>query len=724
VIERDHGRPIGAVVVSDGLTVTRTRDDGTFTLPDRPDAEFVWACVPSSHRALEPGWFVDVRASAPAAVELVLAQRTEPVGDGCRFVQVTDVHVSVDDGARVRPIIESGVVAPPGVRVIGEVTGGELREDLEVIVAREQPDFVAATGDLADYGQPEELVAYRDAITGLGVPVASVPGNHDHLSILVREAIDEFFRDFAARPNPSGLAPGDAFRQEFFGGDWRRSNSGRGPWLDVMGPLYSSFDWGGVHVVLYDGEGRRRYGDDYPQDAWLAADLAMVGPDTPVFVCTHFPETRAFFRERFGTVRLVGSASGHWHGTRVWHDGEAAHWTSSTTGFGGIDFTPRGYRVIEVDSTGARAEWVTMEQPTSAGTRVTGRAAALGDRVVYATEHGDGRGAIHSAPGAGWTHDLTAATRGGVVTDGSLVFATDLAARIVALDAASGARVWAHDLGDSSVRWNLGVPVVRDGVVYAGSAMSVHAFSAADGTPRWRTELAPEDWAASWGGLAVGDDTVIIGATNDHLDLAALDAHTGAVRWRHGHRDVAGVSATPAIVGDSVLAARAPGWLAAYAVGDGSKQWEVPLDDAWPVALATTSTLALVRSATGRVTAHDLGGGALVWECALGPGLRAARPYSRVPGGERSPLVVVADRVWTATRNEVVAIALGTGAVEERHELGEEVAEELAEELAEEVAEEVATVVAVGRNVVAVTVDGRIVPIRRADSQGRIASRG
>ena len=55
------------MIVSDGLAVTRSSDDGTFTLPDRADAEFVWTCVPSTHRALEPGWFVDVRAEGSAS---------------------------------------------------------------------------------------------------------------------------------------------------------------------------------------------------------------------------------------------------------------------------------------------------------------------------------------------------------------------------------------------------------------------------------------------------------------------------------------------------------------------------------------------------------------------------------------------------------------------------------------------------------------------------------
>jgi outer membrane protein assembly factor BamB len=295
----------------------------------------------------------------------------------------------------------------------------------------------------------------------------------------------------------------------------------------------------------------------------------------------------------------------------------------------------------------------------------------------------------------GWTRELPVAARGGVATDGARLFATDLAARIVALDATTGAAVWAHDLGDPSIRWNLGVPVVRGGIVYAGSAMSVHAFAADTGTPQWCTELAPEDWAASWAGLAADADTVVIGATNDHLALAALDAADGRVRWRHGHRDIAGVSATPAIVGDVVVAARAPGWLAAYTVPDGAKSWEVPLDDAWPVALAATGSRIYVRSATGRMTAHALDGGALVWECGLGPGVRAGRPYSREPGGTRYPLVMLRDRVWTAAFDAVVALDVDTGAVVQRHDVGAEVA----------------TVVALDDlAVAAVTVDGRVVP--------------
>jgi len=44
---------------------------------------------------------------------------------------------------------------------------------------------------------------------------------------------------------------------------------------------------------------------------------------------------------------------------------------------------------------------------------------------------------------------------------------------------------------------------------------------------------------------------------------------TGEVRWVHKGRDIAGTSGVPVIVDDRVLAARTPGWIAAYALGDG-----------------------------------------------------------------------------------------------------------------------------------------------------------
>ena len=153
----------------------------------------------------------------------------------------------------------------------------------------------------------------------------------------------------------------------------------------------------------------------------------------------------------------------------------------------------------------------------------------------------------------GWTHALTAAARGGVASDATSVYVMNLAARFVALDAETGAVRWSHDLGDPSVRWSLGVPVVHHGRVYAGSAMSVHAFTT-DGVALWSTALAPEDWAASWAGLTADADTVVIAATNDRA--LALSGRLAGGMTRVG----AAEKATIERLGVRVIDASSAGW--------------------------------------------------------------------------------------------------------------------------------------------------------------------
>jgi outer membrane protein assembly factor BamB len=227
--------------------------------------------------------------------------------------------------------------------------------------------------------------------------------------------------------------------------------------------------------------------------------------------------------------------------------------------------------------------------------------------------------------------------------------------------------------------------------------MSVHSFDAKTGAEIWRRDISPDDWAASWGGVTADDEIVVVGAVNDHLHLAALEAETGGVRWLHDGRDIAGVSATPVIAGDAVLVGRAPGWLQSFDRADGKMRWEVPLDDAWPVALATAAGVAFVRSSTGTVTAHDVDDGSVRWTRALGPGRRAARPYSREPGGARLPLVVFGPRVWAGASNELVGIDLQSGEITSRTDAGGEIA----------------AVVGDGPHVLGITADAQVVRVPR-----------
>jgi len=211
-----------------------------------------------------------------------------------------------------------------------------------------EPVLIWAQGDICLQGGSGS--AYVDGLATVTMPVRNGAGNHE---MMLKE------------DNPRG-----AFEQLF-------------------GPTYYSFDWGGIHCVVLDGnkpipgqegwqavhgavEGREL--------AWLAADLAAQPRGKPIIVGVHipvvstYPERRQHSPDdapyweitnadqltnlfaRFG-VRLV--LQGHMHeNERATVQGveyvesmslSGSWWKSGRELERGVDGSPRGYRIISVD---------------------------------------------------------------------------------------------------------------------------------------------------------------------------------------------------------------------------------------------------------------------------------------------------------------------------------------------------------------------------------------
>lgn len=658
------GRPLGGVAVSDGLDVTVSAADGRWRLPARSDAEFVFATVPRTHQALR-AFAIDVRGDdvdrRDLLIDLVPCPRR--AGGRFRFVQVTDLHVSVDGGAGLRALHEGGVHPPPGVAVTGTITGNEVSRDLSTIVRRERPAFIAATGDLANAGLGDELAAYRAAADGCGVPVAHVPGNHDYLSCLAPAAIEEFGRwwEREGRHQP-GADPVRDFQVRAFGGDYRRSTSGRVPWLDRVGPPYYSFDWGLTHFVVYDSEGLLRYGDDYPQDRWLAADLARVAPTTPVIVLLHFPEPPSFFAERFAGVDLVASFAGHWHADRVHEDDRGArHHATPTLGFGGIDHSPRGYRVVEVDGRHVRTWFQPFECPRrrrAAGGRrsplrlsweaavdgLTGPGAPLIDDhvVIVGVTTPPGNGAVLArdrATGAErWRHDLPAGIKHSVVAQDDAVVGVTVTGLVVGVDAATGERRWEHQLPESGRRWCFGAPAIDGQSVYVAAPACVAAVDSDNDRPtvRWQhLDLAPLDWMTAWCSPVACADSLVLVFASEHAQIVRLDSTTGDVAWHRRGHELAAPCSSPVVVDDRIIVATVDGWLRAVTLTDGDDLWQAPLDGPWPAATPVSDgELVYTVGSGGTLHAHRADDGALVWAAPPEPFRQARRPYGRDLAGQ------------------------------------------------------------------------------------------
>ncbi|MCC6002219.1 MAG: PQQ-binding-like beta-propeller repeat protein [Pararhodobacter sp.] len=136
-------------------------------------------------------------------------------------------------------------------------------------------------------------------------------------------------------------------------------------------------------------------------------------------------------------------------------------------------------------------------------------------------------------------------------------------------------RVWSTPIGQGDARRRTlnTDPVGGDGRVFTLDALArVQATSASSGEVLWSRDVAPE-WSrsgtASGGGLALAGGRLYVASA--HGLLAALDAATGEVIWRH--RFDAPVTGAPAVQGDRVFVSAADSTMWALDTADGRVDW-------------------------------------------------------------------------------------------------------------------------------------------------------
>lgn len=116
-----------------------------------------------------------------------------------------------------------------------------------------------------------------------------------------------------------------------------------------------------------------------------------------------------------------------------------------------------------------------------------------------------------------------------VVSGGKVIFGSG-DGNVYALDAATGAKVWAFKTGNVVHA----SPAVANGIVYIGSWDTfLYALDEATGTEKWRFKTGDDEAIHNQTGIqsspAVADGMVFFGARDSHL--YALNAKTGAKAW-------------------------------------------------------------------------------------------------------------------------------------------------------------------------------------------------
>lgn len=320
---------LAGVLVSDGADVVATAPDGSYRLTLGNDWEIIFITIPS-------GWWTEsfyrhLESEARPRIDFPL--NPIPVPREFAFVQVTDIHI-----------------IPEAVAAVEEFVARVNRRD-------PRPAFVVATGDLVfdicyfteQADTLEEVEAafglYGEAMSGLSPPLFNVIGNHD-CACALPIALPEYYK---------------------------------GAYEKFFGPLWYSFDFGGWHFVILDGNSPEPLPRNWLSEEeleWLERDLNFQPQDRPIVLLSHQPlffcrnyerllqvvagynvkaalsgHDHATYTREAGIINLVtGALSGRW-----WGDG-GVHWNGRNE-----DGSPQGFRIFRINGGEFSTEYVAME---------------------------------------------------------------------------------------------------------------------------------------------------------------------------------------------------------------------------------------------------------------------------------------------------------------------------------------------------------------------------
>jgi outer membrane protein assembly factor BamB len=660
------------VCVSNGREVVQTDSDGRFALDQRPEDRFVFVTVPSGYE-VQGSFFRRIGEGENYNFSL----RPNAASDATEFsfVQITDIHMSVDGGRS---------------------SDLQLREDLDKIYddVGDRAAFIVATGDLTNRATEEEFEAYLRGIEVCKLPLLNCIGNHDDNDT---EAQGEHYQN-------------------------------------AIGPTYYSFEYGHIHFIVYDCVGKEWRDPDHQED-WVQADLATIPPGSPVVMLIHYPLGDRFY-DQFRDHNIIATFSGHWHCARIFEDSGTIHYNTPTFCFGGIDQSPRAYRFCTVQDGKLTSEIRTLDarpfcgasfRPASEDPDVSVAAAAqprpdanwplfrgspartgqstanpelpfspawkassgaglhqgsailVDDCLIVGTQNEDrpnasGLVALDAATGTRrWEHTTASSIKLSPGSANGRIFAATVTGEVVALGEAGGHH-WSYQLGNASERWVYSCPLAWKNRVYVGAAPHFVALNEASGEVDWlRDDIGHQDWIASYPSPAGYEDFLTVSFHGQPVNLMVLEADTGKTVWNLEEAKTSRTNTTPVIDAEgTIYIVGGTTHVRAFEISTGEVKWETLLEKTRCAASPSLSDGRLfVPDGSGRLSALDTTTGEVSWTWQSGDGLGSFSPYVRGGKGALSSPVVTERYVFLGSADgHLYGIDVNSGETAWSHDLG------------------------------------------------------
>ncbi len=217
-------------------------------------------------------------------------------------------------------------------------------------------------------------------------------------------------------------------------------------------------------------------------------------------------------------------------------------------------------------------------------------------------------------------------------------------------------KLWEQGKG----KWHVDAPVaVADGVVLAASAFldkemsgdrALIALDAKTGAVKWRTPLKINPWS---GPSVLGKTVVVCGSTVNfdptHLkgakgDVAAYDLDTGKEMWRKEVKG--GVLSCAALTADFAIVTATDGKVRTYKLADGEPSWNYDAKTPFFAPVALGKDVVYAGDLKGAIHAINLADGTAKWTLDLG-----TDPAVKSPGMIYGGPVLHGGRLFVATCN-------------------------------------------------------------------------
>ena len=604
-------RGLSDVSVSNGEEIVQTDSLGQYTLQVEPEQHrFVFVTVPNGFEPTD-AFFQPTKTWTDShdEVNFELQPASQKVAETFSLAHISDTHVVVSEG---------------------RLTEGKLlAQDLQMLIEIAEPDLIIASGDLTNLGEHQELESYRKAIQTVEIPIFSLFGGHDgNEERRVDNAIKPFTRHYE----------------------------------DVLGPTYYSFDWGGRHFILYPTEDHFFSAKDIQRkEHWFWQDIARQPNDREIIIILHTPPTIGFL-EQLSRYNVSLVLYGHWHSSKVFKYKKIIVAATQSFCFGGIDTTPRGYRLVRFNPDGIQMELKALSEanlPTlksdsreeiqldeRSGKKLhlrwhkqldTGlhRAAPVcdGENLILSLwdeGHSGRQGVCCLDINTGqtcWRVLTDASVKNSVAITDGLCTTVSITGRIYAIEIKSGKVSWQVDLPGYPQRWVYTSPVIDEETVYVGARSGYAAYDLKTGEQKWYAEIESTDAWSCYASPQLYEDLVIL--LISRRGLLALNRETGEIVWEQ-NMAIEYQYPSPVVTGNLLVSGGDAGSLAVLDVHSGEIIWQKEvLSAAYATGLTVDEEKIYATTADGEIRCYALHSGELYWHFRLGDDLLDMTPYRR-----------------------------------------------------------------------------------------------